>query len=103
MKVISGVVVLCFSLSALAAKPCYSPMAEVAYREYARSERISLSEAKESADLFVNSFKSTSAGYVYEVELAEQYVSDSESGYFPGTKLKIDLSKSCRLVSVKKI
>ena len=51
---------------------------------------------------FSDSFKTLSNSYVYEVEIAEQYVGDTESGWFPGTKFEIVLTKSCKRISVKK-
>lgn len=91
------------SFSALAEKPCYEQMSASAYNAYSKSEKITIQEAKSTADLFINSFKSVSNRKLYEVEIAEQYSTDSESGYFPGTKFKITLTNTCLVLSTLKI
>lgn len=95
--------ILTFNLTAFAQKPCEQQMSNAAYSAYARSEKISVQEARNRADLFPETFKTLNDRHIFEVELAEQYTTDSESGYFPGTKFKIVLTKSCQLVSISKI
>lgn len=94
--------ILTFNLTAFAQNPCEQQMANAAYGAYAKSEKISVQEARLRADLFPETFKTVNGRYVFEVELAEQYTTDSESGYYPGTKFEIVLTKSCKLVSIKK-